>query len=172
MRIRIVGILNRAAFVAISYALALHSSACSNEPETVEPAHLPAALQEAAYAHLLELLQDRPLFADDTIFCLGLKAGSRIDDPNESVPKSMSATRIRTFPISECEPHLGMPRHKLSGLDAMLLLVDSAKATGNEGYRIYIEWFRSGLEAEEYRCDAQAADGQWVLKGCALVAIS
>ena len=108
----------------------------------------------------------------DTIFCLGLKAGSRIDDPNENVPKSMSATRIRTFPISECEPHLGMPRHKLSGLDAMLLLVDSAKATGSERYQIYIQWYQSGLEAEEYRCDAQAADGQWVLKGCALVAIS
>jgi hypothetical protein len=54
----------------------------------------------------------------------------------------------------------------------MLLLVDSAKATSAGHYQLYIQWYRSGLEAEEYRCDAETADEQWVLKGCTLVAIS
>lgn len=156
--------------LAILVGLLSLFSGCNHKPKPVDPAQLPAVLQRVAFGHFVGLVRAR-WHDTRTVFCLGLAAEGGLADPHDDVVKSISAGRVRAFPASECESN-GVMRHSPSGLSAVLLVVDSAKATTSEQSEIYIHWYWGVLEAEWYRCTAESTGEQWVLDRCTLIAIS
>jgi hypothetical protein len=66
----------------------------------------------------------------------------------------------------------GVVRDAVTGQEAFLLGLDSARVVSEQQAMIFVEWYRAPLEAEGYRCDAVREDGDWQVKNCTLVSFS